>query len=102
MFDGITSIYDESKTFFSTQTSQSILNIFRRFLEKVPEWNNEIVEKETERIIFESKCDWLDDLVTAVFISHTKILTSIGPNFNNARINLTIPKTINFIQQILH
>ena len=99
MFDGIRSIYDESKTFFSTQTSQSILNIFRRFLEKVPEWNNEIVEKETERIIFESKCDWLDDLVTAVFISHTKILTSIGPNFNNARINLTIPKTINFIHK---
>ena len=99
MFDGIRSIYDESKTYFSTQTSQSILNIFRRFLEKVPEWNNEIVEKETERIIFESKCDWLDDLVTAVFISHTKILTSIGPNFNNARINLTIPKTINFIHK---
>ena len=99
MFDGIRSIYDESKTFFSTQTSQSILNIFRRFLEKVHEWNNEIVEKETERIIFESKCDWLDDLVTAVFISHTKILTSIGPNFNNARINLTIPKTINFIHK---
>lgn len=99
MFDGIRSIYDESKTFFSTQTSKSILSIFRKFLEKVPEWNNEIVEKETERIIFESKCDWLDDLVTAVFISHTKILTSIGPNFNNARINLTIPKTINFIHK---
>ena len=31
MFDGITSIYDESKTFFSTQTSQSILNILGDF-----------------------------------------------------------------------
>ena len=99
MFDGILSIYDESKVVFSTQTNLSILNIFRTFLEKIPEWNNELVEKETERIIYDSKCDWLDDLVTAVFISHTKILTSIGPNLNNTRINLTIPKTINFVHK---
>ena len=99
MFDGIKSIYDESKVVFSTQTNQSILNLFRTFLEKVPEWNNELVEVETERIIKESRCDWLDDLVTAVFISHTKILTSIGPNMKNTRVNLTIPKTINFVHK---
>ena len=96
MVDGIKSIYDESKVVYSTQTNLSILNIFRTFLEKVPGWNNELVEVETERIIKESNCDWLDDLVTAVFISHTKILTSIGPNLNNTRINLTIHKTIIF------
>ncbi len=45
MFDGIKSIYDESKVVYSTQTNQSILNLFRTFLEKVPEWNNELVEK---------------------------------------------------------
>jgi len=99
MFDGMKSIYDESKVVFSTQTNKSILTLFRSFLEKVPEWNNALVETETERIIKESRCDWLDDLVTAVFISHTKILTSIGPNLNNTRINLTIPKTINFIHK---
>ena len=60
---------------------------------------NELVEVETERIINQSRCDWLDDLVTAVFISHTKILTSIGPNMKNTRVNLTIPKTINFIHK---
>ena len=99
MFDGIKSIYDESKVVFSTQTNHSILTLFRTFLEKVPEWNNELVEVETERIINQSHCDWLDDLVTAVFISHTKILTSIGPNMKNTRVNLTIPKTINFIHK---
>ena len=63
MGDGIKSIYDESKVFFSTQTNLSILTIFRGFLEKVPSWNNELVENETDRIIKESGCDWLDDLV---------------------------------------
>ena len=44
-------------------------------------------------------CDWLDDLITAVFISHTKILTSIGANTSNTNIDLVIPKTIHFIHK---
>ena len=39
-----------------------------------------------------AKCDWLDDLITAVFISHTRILMSIGPNQSFKKINVTIPK----------
>ena len=42
----------------------------------------------------------LKDLITAVFISHTKILTSIGFNNNSSRINVTIPKTTTFIHKI--
>ena len=61
MFDGIKSIYDEAKIVYSTQTDLSILNLFRHFLEKVPGWNNDLVEIETQRIIETSKCDWLDD-----------------------------------------
>ena len=51
---------------------------------------------ETERIMKSSKCDWLDDLITAVFISHTRILMSIGPNQSFKKINVTIRKN-NFI-----
>ena len=98
IFDGLSSIYDESKAYQKVHSDKSIVIIFRTFLEKVPLWSNEIIETETERIIQMSNCDWLDDLITAVFISHTKILTSIGSN-NNANIDLTIPKTINFIHK---
>ena len=97
-FDGIKSIYDESKIVYKSNPIKGILLYFRIFLEKVPLWSNEIVEVETERIIMMSKCDWLDDLITAVFISHTKILTSIGNN-PNSNIDLIIPKTINFIHK---
>ena len=97
-FDVIKSIYDESKTVYKSNPNKGILLYFRIFLEKVPNWSNEIVEVETERIIMMSKCDWLDDLITAVFISHTKILTSIGTN-PNSNIDLIIPKTINFIHK---
>ena len=99
MFDGIKSVYDESKTVHRMDTTKSIILLFRVFLEKVPSWSNEIIETETNRIIQLSDCDWLDDLITAVFISHTKILTSIGTNVNNVNVDLTIPKTINFIHK---
>ena len=98
MFDGIQSIYDETKIYQKSHLDKSIIIIFRTFLEKVPIWSNEIIETETDRIIQISNCDWLDDLITAVFISHTKILASIGSN-TNANIDLTIPKTINFIHK---
>ena len=99
IFDGIKSIYDEATNINSINMNQSKLNLFRRFLEKVPTWSNVIIEAETKRIITNSSCDWFDDLITAVFISHTKILTSIGVNTSSNNIDLTIPKTINFIHK---
>ena len=98
-FDGIKSIYDEAKTVNNVNKTQSITLLFRNFLEKVPTWSNVIIESETERIIKITDCDWLDDLITAVFISHTKILTSIGTNTSNTNIDLVIPKTVHFIHK---
>ena len=97
--DGITSIYDESKIIYSNRTGTPVLIIFRSLLEKVPLWNSEIIDSETERIMKSSKCDWLDDLITAVFISHTRILMSIGPNQSFKKINVTIPKTTSFVHK---
>jgi hypothetical protein len=99
IFDGIKSIYDEAKTVNSVNSGESITLLFRNFLEKVPSWSNILIETETERIIKISDCDWLDDLITAVFISHTKILTSIGTNTTNNHIDLIIPKITKFIHK---
>ena len=99
MYDGVKSIYDESKVIYAKKTSTPILFLFRELLEKVPIWNSEIIESECSRIMNNSKCDWIDDLITAVFISHTKILTSIGPNNTFNKINVTIPKTTSFIHK---
>lgn len=99
LFDGVKSIYDEAKTVNSVNRRQSITLLFREFLEKVPSWSNVLIEGESDRIIKMSLCDWLDDLITAVFISHTKILTSIGVNTTNNSIDLVIPKITTFIHK---
>ena len=99
MFDGVKSIYDEAKVIYANRTGTPILFIFRELLEKVPIWNSEIIDAECSRIVHNSSCDWFDDLITAVFISHTKILTSIGPNQSFTKINVTIPKSTTFIHK---
>ncbi len=98
MYDGVRSIYDDAKLLYAKQR-KPITTTFRTLLEQVPKWNTEVIEAETERIERASKCDWLDDLLTAVFISHTRILMSIGTNQNYNRINVTIPKTTTFVHK---
>ena len=98
MYDGVRSIYDDAKVVYVKKRAP-IVSIFRSLLEQVPKWNSEIIQNETERIEKSSKCDWLDELLTAVFISHTRILMSIGSNHNFNKINVTIPKTTTFIHK---
>ena len=82
------------------KNSINLVNVFRNYLSKIEDWGNQTIESETQRIIENSNCEWLDDLITAVFISRVKILTSINDNNNYNKINLTIPKTTNFIHKL--
>ena len=67
IYQGIKSIYDDSKS--HCQENDNINNTlvhFQLLLSQIPKWNQEIINEETERIMSESNCDWLDDLITAV------------------------------------
>ncbi|MDA7663748.1 hypothetical protein N8569_00440 [bacterium] len=97
IYEGLQKIYGDSKRIFADGYEDELPNIFRKSIENVPKWNSDFIENEVDRIIRVSNCDWLDDLITAVFISHTKILASLGNN--SKRVNLTIPKTSNFIHK---
>ena len=72
---------------------------FQNKMREVPKWNNEIIKEHCDTIIKNSKCDWIDELITAVFVSHTRILTSINVGKNKGKIDLNIPKTNNFIHK---
>jgi len=98
LYEGFRSIYEEARI-LKKSSKKDISIIFREQLQNVPKWNNDIIEKETIRILQVSCCDWLDDLITAVFLSHTKILTALGPNKRARKVNLTIPKNSTFIHK---
>ena len=100
MYDGMYEIYTKSKKEIGdSEIEDDIIKKFRENIEIIPKWNTDIIEEELQNIIKISKCDWLDDLITAVFISHTKILLSISSNKDNKKVNLTIPIVSNFIHK---
>ena len=99
IFEGIKSIYDTSKGVCNMNKDGNILMRFQEQLSQIPKWNQEIIDEEYSRIVENSGCDWLDELVTAVFLSHTKILTSIKSNKKQNKINLKIPKIDHFIHK---
>jgi hypothetical protein len=76
-----------------------VLNKFQEFLREVPNWNQDKINTEYDLIVTMSQCDWLEELITAVIISHTRILTSINFNKNKTKINLKIPKTTHFVHK---
>ena len=101
IYDGLQHIYSDSKQTYDSsygpELPQELPSIFRKNIENVPKWNVDMIDNEVDRIMRISNCDWLEDLITAVFISHTKILASLGNN--SKRVNLTIPKSSSFIHK---
>ena len=72
---------------------------FQELLSQIPDWNMDRVQRETSRIIQEIQCDYLEELLTAVFIAHTKVLTAIRVGNKNKRVQITIPKLDHFIHR---
>ena len=74
---------------------------FQELLSQVPEWNIDKVHRETSRIQGLISCDYLEELITAVFIAHTKVLTAIRIGNKNKRVQITIPKLDHFFHRSL-
>jgi hypothetical protein len=98
ILEGISSIFLKACEISSKQPRKTFL-IFQDLLSQIPKWNQELIDTETLRIINISNCDFLEDLITAVFVSHTKILAVIRTTKRKRNINLTIPKSEIFIHK---
>ena len=100
LFQGIKKIYNNAKEYsIEHDELDKVLKKFQFYLSEIPKWNQEVILNEVTEILDKSKCDWLEELITAVFVSHTRILTSINSNKNKKKINLNIPKIDHFIHQ---
>jgi hypothetical protein len=99
LYNGFRDIFEQSK---KIPNGNSVFKNFQILLSNVPNWNNYMLDKEVSDITKETGCDWLDNLITAVFVSHSKILTSVKVgNYRprNKKIDLKIPDTTSFIHQ---
>jgi hypothetical protein len=74
---------------------------FQTLLQSIPDWNQDKVTKETELIQKDCKCDYLEELLTAVFIAHTKVLSAIRLTTKQKKLQITIPKIEHFLHRVL-
>ena len=124
--DSAISVYAEAKSEYTKQLTLFIVPTFHRFfmdclqqsseeelnhkrqlwkfqeiLSQIPEWNVDKVQREVQKFIANIHCDYLEELVTAVFIAHTKVLTAIRIGNKNKRVQITIPKLEHFLHRAL-
>ena len=91
---GFKSIYDSAKKINQEKLVDnnnleiSIFRIFQNLLEDIPKWSQDMIDKESDRIKTASECDWLQNLLTASFVSHTKILSCIKSVDNTKNVKI--------------
>jgi hypothetical protein len=95
--------YTEAKTAVAVVSkTKSALSEFQDSLSQIPEWNLDKVQRETGALIQAIHCDYIEDLITAVFIAHTKILSAIRLHAKPRRkINITVPKPEHFMHRTM-
>jgi len=106
IYEGFKSIYEDiinvmSKELEENRTqSSSLIKTFQKMLKEIPQWNQDVIKTEYARIEKLSNCDYFDNLIEAVFITNTKILTSVQINDNKSlNIKINIPQPSYFIHK---
>jgi len=84
-----------------SQEPKRILWQFQTYLNDIHEWNMERVSQEIQRIHSNCGCDYLEDLLTAVFIAHTKVLTAIRLGQSQKKVEINVPKVDHFLFKAL-
>ncbi len=101
IIQGLQSIFKEACNLcISNDEDSKYLMTFQNFLTRVPKWNQQIINNETKRIIQQSKCNYLEDLLTCVHITQLKVLTSIRVATKQKKIDIDIPKLSDFIHKV--
>lgn len=100
IIQGINAIFNDAcELCIQNDEDEKYLMTFQNFLARVTKWNPEIIQRETERIVLESNCQYLEDLLTCVHITQLKVLTNIRVGSKQKKITIDIPKLDDFIHK---
>lgn len=100
LIQGISSIFNEACDLcVQNNEDEKYLMTFQNFLARVTKWNSEIIQRETERIMSESNCGYLDDLLTCVHVTQLKVLTNVRVGSKQKKVTIDIPKLDGFIHK---
>ena len=93
MIEVFEDIYKEA---VKTSKRDNTLKQFQILLKEVPNWSNAMSKRHSDNIT--SRCAWFGDLLAAVFVACTKILSAVRLKADNKKISLKLPTEEVFIQ----
>ncbi len=106
IYEGFKSMFDEICSFLLKEVeerrvqNQSVIKTFQKNLKEIPQWNQEMIDREFGRIMTVSNCDYFEQLMEAVFVSNVKILTSIQIGIKKNNLKVKVPSADHFIHKI--
>ena len=77
IYEGFTSIYNEAKKIIKKGDETKVLKTYQQFLKRIPHWNINLIDNETDRIKAISRCDFLENLLKAVIKANIILLLLI-------------------------
>ena len=100
VYMGIKSMYNVSNEFCKKTNDKNVLKKFQSLLRQTPQWSKDKIENEFKRIEGSTKCEYLEDLITALFVTHTKVLTLIKLKNKSKTIEVDVPTGAFFIHKV--
>ena len=79
---------------------QRCLSLFQNECEEVGNWNMDRIHDEVRALIEQSRCDYMEELMTAVFVAHTKVLTAVRLSQKQKKLSITVPKLDHFLHHV--
>jgi len=93
MIEVFQDMYDEAT---KLSKGRKTLIMFQKLLKEVPNWSNAMSKQHSDNIA--NRCAWFNDLLAAVFVACTKILSAVRLKADNKKISLKLPGNEVFIQ----
>jgi len=87
--DGLWSLYDNAREMCerSQQVDQTI-RTFQNLLTRIPQWSDETLQTEVDRIANASGCEYMDDLIMGVFLAYIRAFASLQYQGESPQIHL--------------
>ena len=95
LLEPLCAFFDELYT--TAQRKDGRLLTFQMLLKEVPKWSMVTVDTNVSRIV--TSCDFFGELVTALFLSHIKMLSAI--RLGQATIKVRVPRNEKFVHAVL-
>jgi hypothetical protein len=95
----VVEFYRREYATIAAREGKKAMSVFQNYCAEVPKWNQDVIDANVNVVLEYCRCDYLEELMTAVFIAHTKMLTAIRVSSKQKKMKITLPKLDHFMHR---